>query len=30
MSHTIIYVHVNILLDFPITYENVSVPGLKK
>ena len=25
MSQTIIYVHVNILLDFPITYKNASV-----
>ena len=25
MSRTIIYVHVNIILDFPITYRNTSV-----
>ena len=25
MSRTIIYVHVNIILDFPITYLNASV-----
>jgi len=25
MSRTIIYVHVNIVLDFPITYNNASV-----
>ena len=25
MSRTIIYVHVDTLLDFPITYRNVSV-----
>ena len=25
MSGTIIYVHVNIILDFPITYRNASV-----
>ena len=25
MSRTIIYVHINILLDFPITYKNASV-----
>jgi len=25
MSRTIIYVHVNIILDFPIGYKNASV-----
>jgi len=25
MSRTIIYFHVNIILDFPITYRNASV-----
>ena len=25
MSRTIVYVHVNIILDFPITYRNASV-----
>ena len=25
MSQTIIYVHVNIISDFPITYKNASV-----
>ena len=25
MSRTLIYVHVNIILDFPITYRNTSV-----
>jgi len=25
MLRTVLYVHVNIILDFPITYKNVSV-----